>query len=780
MKQTGRRLSHFRAVGGLFLLGMSLLGAEPPRTPFHGKVFDQSHAPIAGARIVAKPEGRTAGVTGISGPAGAFTLPLEPGPYALTVSADGFEDATRTVTVADVAGTPVEVLLTVSEVRTTVTVTEAAGYQVVATTTATKTATPLIDIPQSITVVSRELIKDQLMMSMADVVRYVPGITMAQGEGHRDAPVIRGNSTTSDFYVNGVRDDVQYFRDLYNLERVEALKGPNAMIFGRGGGGGVINRATKEAGFTPLREISLLGGAFGNKRIAGDLDQPLSDKVALRLNAMYENSNSFRNYFNLERYGLAPTATIAVDESTRIRLSYEYFHDGRLTDRGIPSYQGRPAVTHRSTFFGNPDESPTHADVNLGSAVVERQVGARLNIRNSTLFGAYDKFYRNVFPGAVNATATLVNLSGYDNATQRNNIFNQTDVTYVAPTGPLQHTLLWGAEFGRQATDNFRQTAYFNNTATSINVPFASPTNFTPITWRQAASDANNRAVNTVAATYIQDQVSLTRFIQLVGGLRFDRFDLKFHNNRNNDNRRRKDNLVSPRAGIVVKPAAPLSLYFNYSVSYLPSAGDQFASLDATTETLKPEKFTNYEAGVKWDVRRYLSLTTAVYRLNRTNTRSVDPNNPAIILQTGSQRTNGYELGINGNVTTAWTVSGGYGYQDAFISRATSAARLGAQIAMVPRHTFSLWNNYRILPRLSAGLGIIHQADMWAGVDNTVTLPSFTRADAALYYSLTEKMRLQANVENLTDNDYFISAHSNNNITPGYARALRIGLTMRF
>jgi len=759
---------------------MSLLGGEPPRTQFHGKVIDQTRAPVAGALIVAKHQGRTAGVTGISGPTGAFTLPLEAGQYVLTVSANDFQDATQTVSVGDTAGAPVEILLVVSEVRTTVTVTEAAGYQIVATNTATKTATPLIDIPQSITVVSRELIKDQLMMSMADVVRYVPGITMAQGEGHRDAPVIRGNSTTSDFYVNGVRDDVQYFRDLYNLERVEALKGPNAMIFGRGGGGGVINRATKEAGFTPLREISLLGGTFGNKRIAGDLDQPLSDKVALRLNAMYENSNSFRNYFNLERYGLAPTATILVDESTRIRFSYEYFHDGRLTDRGIPSYQGQPAVTHRSTFFGNPDESPTHADVHLGSAVVERQVGTRLNIRNNTLFGSYDKFYRNVFPGAVNATATLVNLSGYDNATQRSNAFNQTDVTYVAPTGPLQHTLLWGAEFGRQATDNFRQTAYFNNTATSINVPFASPTDFTPITWRQAASDANNRAVNTVAATYIQDQVSVTRFIQLVGGVRFDRFDLKFHNNRNNDKRRRKDNLVSPRAGVVVKPAAPLSLYFNYSVSYLPSAGDQFASLDATTETLKPEKFTNYEAGVKWDVRRYLSLTTAVYRLNRTNTRSVDPNNPAIILQTGSQRTNGYELGINGNVTGAWTVSGGYGYQDAFISSETSAARLGAQIAMVPRHTFSLWNNYRILPRLSGGLGIIHQADMWAGVDNTVALPGFTRADAALYYSLTEKMRLQANVENLTDNKYFISAHSNNNITPGYARALRVGLTMRF
>jgi catecholate siderophore receptor len=552
------------------------------------------------------------------------------------------------------------------------------------------------------------------------------------------------------------------------------------MIFGRGGGGGVINRVTKAAGFMPLREIYLQGGSFGNKRIAGDFDQPIGEKFAFRLNGMYEDSNSFRNYFNLERYGIAPTVTIAPDEKTTVRLGYEYFHDGRLTDRGVPSYQGRPAVTHRSTFFGNPDESPTHTDVHLGSAIVERQLGARLNIRNSTLFGAYDKFYQNVFPGAVNATATLVSLSGYNTATQRSNVFNQTDVTYAGHTGPIRHTLLWGAEFGHQATDNLRQTAYFNNTATSINVPFSNPTDFTPVTWRQSATDANNSPVNTVAATYLQDQVNINRFIQLVGGVRFDRFDLKFHNNRNNENRRRTDNLVSPRAGIVVKPVEPMSVYFNYSIAYLPSSGDQFGSLDATTETLKPEKFTNYEAGLKLDVRRNLSITTAVYRLDRTNTRAVDPNNPGVVVQTGSQRTNGYELGINGNITRAWTVAGGYGYQDAFISSATSAARLGAQIAMVPNHTFSLWNNYQIMSRLSGGLGIIHQANMWAGVDNTVTIPGFTRADAALYYSLTEKIRLQANLENITDNEYFASAHSNNNISPGYARALRIGLSARF
>jgi catecholate siderophore receptor len=765
----------------LWILAAALkIEAEPlAAASVRGRILDQTKSPVPGARIVLSAGDRSAGFSTVSGHTGEFSVLVGPGTYRLRVSADGFIDASQEVVTGTASGQGIEVILQIEDVRTTITVTEPAGYQVISTSTATKTPTALVDIPQSVKMVSRELIKDQLMMSMADVVRYVPGITMAQGEGHRDAPVIRGNSTTSDFYVNGLRDDVQYFRDLYNVERVEAVKGPNAMIFGRGGGGGVINRVTKEADFMPIREVFLQGGSFGNKRVSADFGQPVGEDTAFRLNAMYENSDSFRNYFNRERYGIAPTVTLTPGEKTKIRLGYELFEDELLTDRGIPSFQGRPALTHRSTFFGNPSESPSRARANLGSASFERQEGL-LNIRNSTLFGAYDKAYQNVFPGAVSMDGAAVSLSGYRNHTQRNNVFNQTDVTYLGETGSIRHTLLVGAEFGRQATDNFRETAFFNDTATTLNVPFGNPTNFTPVAWRQNATDADNRAVNTVAATYVQDQVTISRYLQLIGGVRFDRFDLKFHNHRTNDSRRRTDNMLSPRAGLVFKPIALLSVYGSYSVAYLPSAGDQFASLDATSETLKPEKFTNYEAGVKWDVRRYLSVTTAVYRLNRTNTRAVDPNNPALILQTGSQRTNGFEIGVDGSLTRSWTVAGGYSYQDAFISSATAAARLGANVAMVPNHTFSLWNNHRLLPRLSGGLGIIHQTSMWAGVDNTVSLPGFTRADAALYYSLSEKVRVQANVENLADAKYFASAHSNNNITPGYARALRIGLTTRF
>jgi catecholate siderophore receptor len=676
------------------------------------------------------------------------------------------------------ATTPVEVVLQVAPRNDAVTVVETVNYQVV-TTMALKTPTPLLNLPQSISVIGVDLIRDQSMQNMSDVVRYVPGITMAQGEGHRDAPVIRGNATTADFFVNGVRDDVQYYRDLYNVERVEAVKGANALTFGRGGGGGVINRVIKEPVFMPLREFTVQGGAYGTRRGTADLEQPVSDSLSLRLNAMYENSDSFREYVNLERYGIAPSAVVRLNDRTQFKAAYEYFDDGRIVDRGIPSWNGRPAPAPRSTFFGSPDANRASAGVHLGSLTLEHQAGFA-HIRNATVIGNYDKYYGNLVPGAVNADATTVNMTGYGNTTFRRNYFNQTDVTATLQTGRLRHTILGGAEIGRQWTTNFRNTAFFNGTATSISVPFADPLVRSPFTFRQSATDADNQVTARIASTYVQDQVEVTRWLQVVGGLRYDYFDLSFRNHRDGSELSRPDQMVSPRAGLIVKPAASLSLYTSYSVAYLPSSGDQFAGLTATTQTLRPERFTNYEAGVKWDVYRYLSFTSAVYRLDRTNTTARDPNDPARIVQTGSQRSSGVELGINGNLTRRWRVIGGYAWQDAYVRRETTAAARGARVPLVPRQTFSLWNNYRILPRLSGGLGLVHQASMFTGIDNTVRLPGFTRADAALFCTLAENLRVQANVENVTDARYFATAHSNNNILPGYARTVRVSLIARF
>lgn len=764
----------------LFLFaGSALCQAQPGLAAIQGKIVDPTRAPIMSAQVTLIPEGAGPRHSLVTDQRGLFLAQVAPGRYELKIAKEGFLGASRTITVSRAGFELPDIVLQLAPARSMVTVTDSAGYLTSATTTATKTLTPLRDVPQSITIVTRELIRDQMMMSIGDVVRYVPGIGTHAGDNARDQLIIRGNSSSADFFVNGLRDDVEYYRDLYNLERVEAIKGPNAMIFGRGGGGGVINRVTKEAGYTPLREISLQGGSFGNKRVAADLNQPFTDKIALRLNGMYENSDSFRKFVGLERYGFTPTLTVAAGKQTKVTLGYEHFRDNRTADRGIPSFQNRPADTPISTFFGNPNDSQVKALVNVGSASIDHQVGG-LNLRNRMLAGGYDKIYQNFVPGAVTTDKSQVALSAYSNATKRMNLFNQTDLSYVAFTGRIRHTLLGGAEVGRQLTDNFRNTGYFNNAATSIPVPYANPTIGTPVTFRQSATDADNHLRTNLAATYVQDQMELSRYVQVIAGLRFDYFDLQYRNNRTSDKLRRIDRLVSPRAGIVFKPITPLSIYGSFSVSYLPSSGDQFSSLTTITQQVKPEKFRNYEAGAKWDLARNLSITTAVYRLDRTNTRSTDPNDPTRIVQTGSQRTNGFEIGMNGSMTRRWKIAGGYAYQDAFVTSATTAARAGAQVAQVPHSTFSLWNNYQILPRLGAGLGILNRSEMYAGIDNTVILPRYTRADAAVFFSLTERVRLQVNVENLFDNTYYINAQSNTNITPGFPRAVRVGLNARF
>ena len=653
-------------------------------------------------------------------------------------------------------------------------------YGTGATRTATKGSALVRDVPQSIVTVSRQLARDQGMQGMADVVRYIPGITMGQGEGNRDQMTIRGNNSTADFFVDGVRDDVQYFRDLYNLERVEALKGSNAMVFGRGGGGGVLNRVTKEASWRTLHEVIVEGSTFGGRRISTDLQQNLSPWVAARLNSVYENSDLYRDGVSIERSGFNPTLTLATpSRRTRASVGYEYFDDRRTADRGIPSFMGKPVDVDPSTFFGNPGESGATARVNTANATLTHDAGA-VQIRSHTRFSDYDKFYQNIFPGAVTADGSSVSISGYSNSTDRRNVFNQTDLNLRAHTGRIVHDVLIGAEIGTQATDNFRKTAYFAGDATSVIVPVANPRAPVPGSFRQSASDADNTTTVDTRSFYLQDQVTLSPHIRLIGGARYERFDISYDDLRTSAERDRSDEMISPRFGMVVKPAELVSLYGSYSLSFLPGSGDQFASLTEVTAGLEPERFANYEAGVKWDVLDRLALSASVYRLDRTNTRSIDPANPTKLIQTGAQRSNGFELSANGNLTPRWEIAAGFARQDAEITGATASSDAGARVPLVPHTSVSLWNRYNFTPRIGAALGAVHQSKVFASIDNKVTLPAFERFDAAFFAGLGYGLRAQLNVENLLNARYFPTAHSNNNITPGSPRSARLSIGAEF
>lgn len=659
------------------------------------------------------------------------------------------------------------------------------GYQAKTNTTAVKTDTKLIDLPQSLTVITQDLIKDQNMQSIADTIRYVPGVGIAQGEGNRDTPIFRGNSSTSDMYVDGIRDDVQYFRDLYNIERVDVLKGPNAMVFGRGGSGGLINRASKMADWSNTHEMNVQFGSFDKYRLTGDFDHAINDSFAVRLTSMWENARSYRDSFAAGRWGVNPTVSWRPSDQTKVTLGYEHYEDDRTADRGISSFKGRPVVTDASTFFGDPDRSPTGVTVDSFNALIDHDFGNGVALRNRTRYAIYDKFYQNIFPGAANATGTQVAISAYNNATQRENFFNQTDLTFALDTGPFQHKLLTGMEFGRQETDNFRNTGYFTHVGpntTSVNISLAEPIYKGNIAFRQSATDANNHGVATIAAGYVQDQIELSKHWQAIMGLRYDRFEVDFRNNLNGQNFSAYDDLVSPRGGLIYKPFGDnFSLYANYSIAYVPRAGEQLASLAVSNQALKPEEFRNYELGAKWDINPDFSTTVAFFQLDRLNAIATDPNNPTVSFLVDGQRTRGIELGVNGNLTDAWKVIGGYAYQNAeYTQSLSSTAPAGNSLAQVPEHTFSLWNRYDISQQWGVGLGSVYRSKMYAASDNAVTLPGFLRFDAAVYYKASKNIQLQVNIENLLDKEYYASANSNNNITPGSPIAVNAGVSMKF
>ncbi|MBA2466474.1 MAG: TonB-dependent siderophore receptor [Sphingomonas sp.] len=643
---------------------------------------------------------------------------------------------------------------------------------------ATRTSTAIRDIPQSLTVISESQIEDQGLRSIADVLTFVPGATPGTGEGNRDQMTLRGNNSTADFFVDGIRDDVQYFRDLYNADRVEVLRGANAMIFGRGGGGGIVNRVAKRPSLGAYREFLASGDSRGGVRLAGDVDQPLGPAIGLRVNGAYEKGDSFRRGVDLERYAINPTVGILAGPATRIDLSYEFLHDRRTADRGVPSIDGEPLEGFDRVFFGDPDLSFAKADVHLAALGVEHKFSDRLSLRNRTLYGDYDKFYQNIYPNGP-VLAGGVRLSAYNDTTRRKNLISQTDLVWDNRLGGIDQNLLIGVELGRQTGFNQRRNGVFatsGTTPTSLTKPLDEVTVDGPVSFLE--NGANNAIRASIAALYVQDQIRVSNWLEIVAGLRFDRFSLDIRNRANDARFERTDELVSPRLGLILKPRANLSLYTSYSRSYLPQSGDQFSALSGTTEALKPERFDNYEAGAKWEPIEGLLATAAFYQLDRTNTQARDEND--LVVLTGAQRSRGVELGLERSVSDRWQISAGYALQKAKITETTAAAPEGREVPLVPRHSFSLWNRYDFSKALGVGLGIIARSKSYASISNAVKLPAYARVDGAVYYQLTGGVEAQVNIENLFGADYFPTAHNDNNIAPGAPRtikaALRFGL----
>ncbi|MEO5597830.1 MAG: TonB-dependent siderophore receptor [Novosphingobium sp.] len=649
------------------------------------------------------------------------------------------------------------------------------------TASATKTGTPLIDVPQSVAIISRAQLDDQAIDQLNDALRYVPGVILSLGEGHRDQVSLRGQASTADFYLDGLRDDVQYYRPLYNTERVEVLKGANAMLFGRGGGGGVINRVSKSPDFARTSGAASAGvDTFGAWSLAADVNHPFSDSAALRINGTYEEFANHRDVYNGRFIGIAPTLALKLDDATRLTLAYEYVDDARVTDRGVPSLGGVPITGYDKTFFGSAALNHSTVQAHFARARLEHDLSDNLTVNFTGQYNSADKFYSNAVPAS--ATATTVKLTGYASGTQRQSWIGQGNLVWKTATGPLRHTLLVGFEGASQVTDATRQDLLFGGLTTSPAVPLARTITLPAANWsainRQTHSDV------TALSAYIQDQIELGDYVQVVGGLRYDQFRITSLTSLPIPlAAARRDGTWSPRLGLIVKPMANLSIYTSYAKSFLPQSGDQFGALDVNTATLAPESFRNLEAGVKWDIARDLSFTAAVYQLDRTNSRVTDPNTSLWVL-TGKSRVNGFEASLAGHITPQWQASVGFARQDGTIRSpvvsGTTTIAAGRHLPLLPKGQFTAWTRYDVTPKLGLGLGLVHQSSQFASISNNVTLPAFTRLDASVYYNVTKAFTIQLNVENLTDTHYNPSAGTDNNIATGEPINARLTARVKF
>ncbi len=645
----------------------------------------------------------------------------------------------------------------------------------------TKTDTPLLDTPQSVVTLGRDRLDDQGVEGLGEALRYVPGVTIGQGEGHRDQVILRGQASTADFFLDGLRDDAQYYRPLYSTQQVEVLKGSNALLFGRGGGGGVVNRTSKQARLGHVG-IGAVGGidSFGAWSLAGDLNLPVGDLAAVRVNGTYEELNNNRDQFGGHFIGIAPSVTFQPAPDTKLVLAYEYDRDDRAVDRGVPSLAGRPITGYTNTSFGSSAINHGRVDAHIVRLRLDQQLGEGLTLDVTGQYAFYDKRYANVLPDL--ATATTARFSGYESTNRRGNWIGQANLVWHGSTGGIGHTVLAGGEISNQSSDSTRRNALFatsgGGTATTVTLPLAASFSFPAISWTPLVTNSHSDVQS--RSLYLQDQVELAPWLQVIGGVRYDRFEIRATNLLTSLPTARSDSKWSPRFGLVLKPQANISLYASFARSFLPQSGDQFSALDPSFQMLAPESFRNLELGAKWDIKPGLSFTLAGFQLDRANTRVADPANPGFWLLSGASRVKGIEMSLAGRITPQWQISLGYTWQEGEIRSATSAAPAGRNTEKLPHHQASAWTRYDLSSRLGLGLGVIHQSGQYATISNAVWLPGFTRVDAAVFYNVSDRFALQLNVENLTDTTYFASAHTDNNIQPGEPINVKLTARLKF
>ena len=647
-----------------------------------------------------------------------------------------------------------------------------------------KPPAPILNVPQTVTIITDEDILDQGFRAIADIVRYVPGVVTTQGEGHRDALVIRGVRTTADFYQDGMRDDVQYYRSLYNVDQVEVLKGPNALLFGRGGTGGLINRVSKKAligeTFTGLN-VGLDSFGAGDFAVDGNLE--VNDSVAFRLNAHSDSLANHRDQYDGQRFGINPTMTFAVDSATMMDLSFEYLDHERYIDRGIPTANGAPVDALNGITYGTDGNiHTTEASILRGSLVHNYSDSGKINL--TVAANDFNKMYQNLYVNGFDGTN--VELKGYNDVTLR----ETTTISFSNVNEFDRGTLTVGLDILDTENQNTRFNSYFDNqnSASSgvANSFLATNTSF------QIDKDGNRTALDytsdiktkadtdlEVTSLYLSGNIDLSDQWIMVLGARYEQVDTSIKKYTVASGRSalttgsattsRDDSNVSPRLGVIYKPQNNMSLYLSYSESFIPKSGEQYKSWGSNA-AFDPDVYENTELGFKYDMESGISLAVSYFDQQTVKGQEDGVGGSEVI----GMEIDGFEIGIAGQINEQNSINFGLTSVDATASAGTG------KVKEVPELTWSLWYTHQANDLFGLSFGAIYQDEQIIKSEGGPLLPDFTRIDMAMTLTPTETDTVRINIENLGDETYYPHSHSTHQVSVGESQNVRISYQKSF
>lgn len=661
--------------------------------------------------------------------------------------------------------------------------TQGSGYQTTVPSLS-KLPKPLLDTPESVSVVPKQLMEDQQTVTVRDALRNVPGISLGAGEGgsQGDNLTLRGFSARNDIFLDGMRDFGSYTRDPFDLEEIEVLKGPASVMFGRGSTGGVVNQVSKQPKLTPITAGTATLGTDGTKRLTFDINRSIEglEGSAVRLNVMGNlNGQTGRDQAEYRRFGVAPSVAFGLGTPTRITIDYFHSQEYDTPDYGLPWLYGRPAATSFGSWYGFKDSDYLRTRVDIGTIKVEHDFNDSVTLRSQFRYGNYERDIRVTEPqvnysgitlatplSAITVTRNMIAVHSTETFLQ-----NQTDATVRFSTGPFAHTLVGGFEIGKETSSPDR-TAYTGVPSTNLLFPVE-----VPFTYTSSRSSTQARTTSNEAALWALDTVDLSEHWQIIGGIRWDNFDTTYDQQVSPTSHfQRTDSLLSGRAGLVYKPVPNGSFYFAWGTSFNPSA--ESLSLAASTADLAPEQNVSYEVGTKWDVLDgKLSLTGALFQITKNNARVPDPNNSAFNVLGGNQRVRGFEVGAAGHLTQAWEIYAGYAFLSSEVVQSTVASSVGEPLANVPKHTLSLWSTYQ-LPwyHVQVGGGMNYVSSRYGSSTATAqgaynVAPGYVTFQAMTKVPIRPGLDLQVNATNLTNTKFYDLLHPAH-VVPGSGRTI--------